>query len=277
MRVLVIASLLLATPAVADGLGPSPTHSPGFTTLLRHDSQSRAGGDITYFILDGDNPNDARIMRFDLHGQFVDANSGFGGYAQVPITYFSDDSGSETVLGNAELGMIFVPKLSTPDFGLAARVGLIVPSGPEGGFLDQDAFIHATGTLLRITDLYNVIPDATSLRLAASPMFRGGTFFGRVDVGIDVNLSDGDSNTNPETGFLLNIGGGVDLGSAALMGELATYRTFEDNSETLNVAAISVRGTGAVQPYGALLIPLEDDVGNTIDLGFLFGIEARLR
>jgi hypothetical protein len=249
---------------------PDAAHAPGFVTLLRQDATSRIGGDLTYHVLD--NGNDVTLLRLDLHAHYVNPTSGFGGYAQLPVTFAFGNGDSETGLGGAELGGIFIPKLSSPDIAVVLRAGLALPTVSD----DDGGFINLLATYLRPTDLYAQLPQAATLRLSASPMFRSGNFFARIDAGLDYNVFI-DQGDRVDPAFLLNLGAGVDLGSVALMGELSTLVTTADNSDSLTSAALSLRGhSGPVQPYAALLIPVDDDVSKVFDLGLLAGLESRL-
>ena len=109
-------------------------------------------------------------------------------------------------------------------------------------------------------------------------MIRSGNFFARLDAGLDINVYT-DGGDGPDPGILINLGAGVDLGSAAIMAELTTIKITGDGGGDFSItgAALSVRGhAGAVQPYGALLIPLDSDVQEVFDAGLLAGIEGRL-
>ena len=238
--------------------------------MLRQDANSRLGGDITYFVLDGS--ADATVLRFDLHGHYVDPASGAGVYAQVPVTWFSENDNTETVLGGVEVGGIYIPKFNTPGFGMVLRGGITLPTVSD----DDTALAGLVATYLRPIDLYAQIPKSSTLRLGASPMFRSGKFFARIDAGLDVNVYiDGSDTVDP--GIVLDLGAGFDFGNAAIMGELSTLAITGDNGESISSFALSVRGNaGAVQPYGALIIPMDSDVKQTFDAGLLAGIEGRL-
>lgn len=273
--------LLVLTTGVAhadDDVPPAAeaTAAPGFVNLDRQDAASRAGGDVTYLALDSE--SDVTLLRIDLHGHYVDPKTGFGGYAQVPIATYFGDGESGSAFGNLEIGGIFVPKLKSPEVGVVLHAGITLPTGPSPN--DEDGIVGAVAGYLRPADLYQVIPRSATLRLGASPMVRSGKVFGRVDLGLDVNLyiDDGDSEFSQDVDSAAHfaVGGGLDLGGAAVMGELSVLRIFEDDAESLVVGAVSVRGTGPkIQPYGALSIPLSpDDLGDVIDLGLTAGVEG---
>lgn len=276
MRIGVVAVVMLVSGTARGDELADPTRAPGFVTMLRQDANSRVGADLTYFVFDND--TDATLLRFDIHGQYVDPVSGAGFYAQVPIAYLtgagssvSGSGESETAVGGIELGGIYIPKLSTPGLGLVLRAGLTLPNAPD----DDSGLIGLIATFMRPIDVYAQFPKASTLRLGVSPIIRSGQFFARADLGLDVNVYVDEGDT-VDPGLVVDVGVGIDLGSAAIMGEITTLAVTGDGGDSLTSAAISARGTGSVQPYGALLIPVDDDVSDVFDLGLLFGVEGRL-
>src|SRR5689334_19185855 len=120
-------------PLVQDG---DPAKSPGFLSMDRQDGRSVVGAEAAYLFY-GNLPTGASItpVRFDLYGRYIDPDSGFGGYAQIPISYAklgdstSNMSQSYTGVGDLEIGGIYVPKISTPGLGLIVHAGLTLPTG----------------------------------------------------------------------------------------------------------------------------------------------------
>lgn len=273
MRILSVVVVAAASPAFAEELAADraqvePTHSPGFVTTLRQDGVSRAGADLTYLSLE--ESGNTTLLRLDLHGHYVEPASGIGGYAQIPLLLVNGPDDSETVLGGVELGMIYIPKLATPGFAVVLRGGVTLPTVEDDTF----AFAGLVATYLRPTDLYAQIPRSSTLRLAASPMFRSGPMFVRLDVGADINVyNDGGDTVDP--GVLLNVGVGLDLGTMAVMTELTTIAVTGDSQDAISAAAISTRFRAwVVQPYAALLFPVDDDAGDAFDGGLLVGLEG---
>lgn len=114
-------------------------------------------------------------------------------------------------------------------------------------------------------------------------MFRSGNVFGRIDVGFDLNLDVQDSDDTADPVLHVNAGVGIDLGTAAIMGELSNVYVFSDDEgdslgdKTINVFAVSARFVaGNAMPYVSLLVPLDDDSSEVIDLAVTLGVEARL-
>lgn len=274
---LLVAGVVVPGVAFADAVVPAdPAYAPGFVQIDRYDATSVAGGDVTYISVDGAG-DDLTLLRFQLGGRYVDPRSKVGGYLNLPITYASGNGDSVTALGNVEVGGIFLPRLGDSSTRLALHAGLTLPTADD----DEDVLVNAIAAVARPQDVYLAIPKGTSLRLGASPIFRSGNLFGRVDLGVDINLNNsGDDTSDPVVH--LNAGVGVDLGGAAIMGELSNVYVMSDNDadfsdKMINVFAISARFTaGSAMPYVSLLIPLDDDATDTIDVAFTAGLEARL-
>lgn len=252
-----------------------PARAPGFVQIDRYDATSVAGGDLSYVSLDGAS-EDVTVLRFQLGGRYVDRRSNVGGYVNLPITYASGNGDSLTAIGNLEVGGILLPKLGEGST-VALHAGLTLPTADD----DEDALVNILATTARPQDLFLAIPQGTSLRLGASPMFRSGNVFGRVDVGIDININNGGGGDESDPLVHVNAGIGIDLGGAAVMGELSNvYLTDGDadfSDRLINVFALSARFTaGKAMPYLSLLIPLDDNATSTIDLAFTAGLEARL-
>lgn len=248
-----------------------PLRSPGFSILDRGDATSKAGGELSYLLL-GDSA-EGTALRFDLHGQFVDRASGFGGYVQLPMSLLSGDSDSNFELSGVELGGLLAKQLS-PEMGIVVRAGVVLPTAQDDfGALIQNAI---TG-YARPSDIVNASPN-TIIRLSGSPMFRSGQLFGRIDIGLDF-LADSDDGDNSA---LLRIGPGIgfDGGSFALTGELVTMRSIGGDSEDddfITFAAISARmATGTTAPYVAVVLPVDDRVRDFFNAAITLGVEAAL-
>lgn len=277
MRTLVVvAGLAVPSIAAADvPTGSGPTE--GFVQIERFDENTVAGGDFSYISLD--EASDTTLVRFQLGGRFINPQSGIGAYATLPITYASNDDESVTALGNLELGGLMIRGIGTGGSKIALRAGITLPTADDE---IGDVFVNLAGATARPQDIYLAIPEGTSLRLSASPMFRSGNVFGRLDLGFDINLdSAGEDEADPIVHF--NAGVGVDLGGTAIMGELSNVYVLSDNDEAdfsdkmLNVFAISARFTaGTTLPYVSLLIPLDDNTTSGVDFALTAGIEAKL-
>jgi hypothetical protein len=274
MRKLMCALVLAAaTTAAADGTpAADPTQAPGFALIERFDGVSRGGADMTYFVLDGTGLG--TLLRFDLHGQMVQTESGFGGYLRLPITtYSASGTPRMTAVGNLELGGIYIPKLTTPGLGVVIHGGVTLPTGEKGKYAEIGVFTGA----MRPSDVYASLSRSSTIRLGVSPMFRSGIAFGRVDAGIDINVYLQDASELAKPGLHLDLGAGLDFGSVAVMGELSTILVTGKNGDSFAVAAISARGNaGVAQPYVSILLPLDKLTTDLFDVGLLLGLEAKI-
>jgi hypothetical protein len=262
----ILAIVAASTPAAA---------GPGFITLDRQDGSSFGGGELSYFFLDADN---ATALRFDLHGQYVDPASGFGGYLAVPIGHFSVDDPlfdiDATGVGNISLGGIYVPRMRSRDFGMIVHAGLTAPTASDNA--EDSLAVLATGSA-RLADYYLGIPEGVVMRFGVSPLFRSGQVFARIDAGADIVLSA--AGTDPDPLLRLDAGIGIDLGSAALTGELANifYTGEGSDDDALTTLAIGFRGyAGTVAPYAALVFPLDDEFDG-IDAIVTVGLDVMVR
>jgi hypothetical protein len=258
---------------------PDATHSPGFMTIERADATSRVGGEVSYlfFKSNGLVNSSATVLRFEPHGQYVDPHTGFGGYAQIPITYASGNGSSSTGIGDAEVGAIFVPRFADPDTGVVFHAGLTLPTGSSGV---DDSIANLFGGVSRINDLYLAIPEGLSFRGGVSPMIRQGALFARADISIDANLKSKNSNST-DTFVRINAGVGLDLGTVAVTAETTNIYTTKSSimgstgSSWVNTGAIAARmHAGNVQPYAALVLPIDKDSNDLMSAALTVGVEA---
>ena len=119
MKHLVVAAALLV-PALA---AADPEH---FVTIDRQDDSSRAGAELSYLFLNGNNSTTA--MRFDVHGQYVSAMTGLGGYVSAPFGYISGGNQSDQALGDIEVGAIYALRMADPDKKLILHGGITLPT-----------------------------------------------------------------------------------------------------------------------------------------------------
>lgn len=241
-----------------------------FVTLDRQDRHSFAGLEATFFSI-GNSDNDA--FRFDFHGQFMDPSQKFGGYLTLPATIITGDNGTSG-LGDLEVGGIYALPRQDPGFDLIFHAGITLPTGSRG----DGGLGNLVGSFGRITDFYDAIPRGVSLRFGGSPVWHRGQLIARADVGLDVNLSNDDANTNADTFVRLNFGIGADLHSVSLMGEFTNIYDTNDNGGWIDTAAFAVRfkGAGKLRPYVALVLPLDDDASGVLDVAFTVGVDSRI-
>lgn len=253
---------------------PDPTHGPGFVTIDRQDAQSRVGVEASYLFYNTNNSNSVTPLRFNGYGQYVDAASGFGGYASLPISYINVSppmgmSQSADGLGDLEVGGIWVPHISTPGVGVILHAGVTLPTGSSGKNTGDGAAANILVGLSRLDDYYLVIPKGVSLRLGVSPVFRSGQFFARADFAIDANMSDEDSGMtggkSADTILRVNLAAGADLGQVAVSAEVTNLYDSSANGTMfgdswIDTGAVAARfNSGQVQPYAAIVFPLDHD------------------
>jgi hypothetical protein len=267
MKLVVAAVLMVPVIAAAD-----PEH---FVTIDRQDDSSRVGAELSYqFLPKG---SDGTAMRFDVHGQFVDPMSGLGGYVSVPFGYVSGGGQSDEALGDIEAGAIFAVRTANPNSKIILHGGLTLPTEKSSAISQEVGLVTFAS---RLSDFYQIIPEGTSLRLGVSPMTRSGQLFVRADFGVDLNLSDSQSQT-AATLLRFQFGAGLDLGQAALMVESTNvYATGKNGASGgwINTAALSARlDAGTVYPYGALVLALDDDAKGVMDAALTVGLEGKIR
>ncbi|HLU67372.1 MAG TPA: hypothetical protein VKZ63_13900 [Kofleriaceae bacterium] len=250
--------------------------APVFMTMDRGDGESRVGGQLGWTFFDDDG-GDVTGLRFDVYGQYV-APSGLGGYGVLPISmlFFDTVAGdeSETAIGNVELGALYVIGGETADFVL--RGGITLPTADDE-LEGQIANVFAV--FPRLTDLAHAVPEGMALRLSASPILRSGQLILRADAGMDVFLA-AEGPDEPDPFLRLNVGGGIDTGTVAVLAELVNIGNLEEldgEDDFAHTAAISARfRAGSVEPGIAIGFPLDDALEDAIDFFIAAGIHGVL-
>jgi hypothetical protein len=271
MRVLAVL-VVLEGVAVADEVAPPPDANkpPGWLLIERLDGNSAAGGDVTYMLLDGD--GDTPVMRVDLHGRYVHPRRRLGGYIDVPVAVETGSGNDTAGIGDIELGGLFLPRFTSPEFGMTVHVGLTLPTGNT----DKSGVLNLLAAYARPEDLILSLPHGTSLRIGASPTFRSGNVFAKVAVGVDVNI-DQTGDQDADSVFRLGFGFGVDIGSFAVTAEISNLFPTNDAADTLAVGALGIRvPLGMYHPYAAVIIPLEDDTQAVYEVAVTAGLEVAL-
>lgn len=271
-------------PTAGPGLVVPGFVVPGFVVIDKIDASSRAGIQLSYVGLQGDAPDKPTLLRVAAHVRYVDKATGLGGYVQVPFSYASavgdSMSDSTTDLGNIEIGGIFAPKLDVPGIGLVLHAGVTLPTGESG----DAAVVGTLESFLALPDLYNSLPRGTTIKLGVSPTFRRGIVFARLDLGLDWNVDAKDAVIGK--GIHYNAGVGLDFGPAAVMLESENLSIMDQSNTTtgtqssgvtLNALAFSARLTrGAVSPYIAVVIPLDEDISDSFTFAATAGADLRI-
>lgn len=259
-RNLLLASLSAAL--LAPGLAVADTAFDPLS-MDRHTPTSTVGVDFGYEQWD-EPPGYDHITVFGITvGGHYMTPGGFGGYLAVPLSYIDYDYGigpirfndSELALGNIEAGFQYA-KWLRPDTAMVFHAGLALPTADDDGA----GLFQAYASVPRYGDLVQRWPNSTWLRLGLSPMGRSGKVFWRADLGLDLAIDDENGTNAGDIApvFRVNVGGGVDLGSAQLLGELVTdiidSNGGDDSASTLTLGARFVSGN--LRPGVGLLFPL---------------------
>jgi hypothetical protein len=276
-RIAIIAAVLavLSTPAAAQ-------RAPDFATLDRGDGYSKVGLDLAWISLD-DPTNYDSALHLGVYGQFV-SFSGLGAYLALPLSRSFGDGAEEGeadgggALGDFDLGGLYV--ISGADLSFVFRLGVVVPTASED---PGDFGTNFWGQQFRLTDIAMVNPDAWYARLSFSPLIHLSSLYLRGDLGVDIPFAEDDYRADPIG--RLNVGGGVDLGVAAVGLELATIFEADDDDEDLDdddedfysTAAVTARFMGAtLQPYLSLGMPLNEWLRERAPFFIAFGIQGVL-
>jgi len=246
-----LASVLVPSTALAS---PDTTFDP--LSMDRQTFRSTVNVDFGYEFWD-DPPlvNDITVFGLTIAGQYM-APSGVGGYAAIPLSYVSIDSplfdDSEFAVGNIELGGVYAKKVRH-NTSLVFHAGVALPTADDDGA----GGLQAYASVPRYGDLVQRWPNSTWLRLGFSPMGREGKLFWRADVGLDFALDDDNGGGDISPILRLNIGGGIDLGSVSLLGELVTNIVDSDGDDTASTFTLGARfASGNLRPGIGLLFPI---------------------
>ena len=229
----------------------------------------------------------ATVLRFEPHGQYVDPASGFGGYASLPISYLSESQGgmsqSATGIADLEVGGIFIPKLHQPNLAVVLTAGITLPTGSG---VDMSAMTlpgyaaNLIGLQSRLADYYLALPKGVTGRAGGAVLYRQGPLFLRGEAKLDVNFSVDSqfSNTGEASAIEVNLGAGYQAGDIAIMVESINLDITGDRGATIQEGAISARFSGgSIHPYGALILPLDDDAQRFLEWSLTAGAEMNLR
>jgi hypothetical protein len=265
----------LAAPAhaqVADPAAPPLRNTSLFPSMGPDGSGSQFGAQFGLIDPEGEG---TPIKRFDIHAAAM-SPSGIGGYLTIAGSHVEET----TEIGSLEVGGLWAKRGPTTD--LALRAGLVLPtsfgSDDEDGF--GSGFTHLISTALaRPSDLLTAAPDATTLRVAVSPMTRSGNFVARADAGIDIVLDSGNDGENPDPFLHLDLGAGFDNGKGAFLAEFSTLMPTEETDEMIHLLALTgaFHATEQASFYATISRPfgdvfLDDDLDVT---NVFFGVRGR--
>jgi len=242
-----------------------------FVTLDRSDETSRAGVELSYVTMDDQGDGNARYgVRFEGHGQLIHAATGLGFYETVSYGLISQDNGSsDEQLGDVELGGVYTRPVGAT-LRVTVHVGATLPSAQAG---DSDVQPLEVVFGSRIADRVLATDEAVTARLGGALLYRGERLFARLDVGFDGRIT-GPGRGRPQ----LRVAGGVGyvLGPALASAELTNLlHTSESRGENSLALAGRLRA-GRLQPYAALILPLDTDAGAFTSGALTVGVDVLL-
>ena len=268
MRALAVLVVMCGVAAADEPIDPNKP--PGWVQIERLDGNSWAGGDVTWLILDGD--ASTPVMRIDLNGRYVHPRRRLGGYIDVPVAVETGSGNDTAGIGDVEIGGLFLPRFTSPEFGMTVHVGLTLPTGNT----DKSGLLNLLASYAHPDDMYLALPHATSLRIGASPTWRAGNIYGKLAIGVDLNI-DQSGDSDADSVFRIGFGIGIDLGAVAITTELANLFPTNDAADTLSVFSLGARfATGMYHPYAALVVPLEDDTQAVYEVAITGGVQVAL-
>jgi hypothetical protein len=247
-------------------------------TMDRHTPVSTLDVDFAYVEYDVPSSVDLTVMGLGIGGQYV-SPLGFGGYLSLPLSYISyDDSflidDSELALGNIELGGLYASYFSSRA-AIVLHGGITLPTASD----ESVANLQPLASSPRYGDFVQRVLDSTWLRLGVSPMGRSGKLFWRADIGIDLALEEDRSPTYSPI-FRINVGGGIDLGSAHLLAEFVTVVVDDDDvdDEVASTLALGARFlSGNLRPGIGVILPFEfNGLSFEPDFAIVASLAARL-
>ncbi|MDB4960460.1 MAG: hypothetical protein JWP01_459 [Myxococcales bacterium] len=242
-------------------------------TMDRHTPDTTFGIDVGYEVWD-EPPGyrDITVFGLNIGGHYM-TPGGLGGYLNVPLSYVSLDipplvNDSELALGNVEAGIAYAKRFRG-NTALVLHAGVALPTADDDG---AGAF-QAYASVPRYGDLVQRWPNSTWLRFGLSPMGRSGVLFWRADVGLDLALDDDNAN-EISPAFHVNVGGGVDLGAAQLLGELVTNVIDTSGDDSASTFALGARFvSGNLRPGLALMFPVGfDDTNDALEFALVLSL-----
>lgn len=264
---------LLSLPAVvsAQAVGGQ---TPTFATMDRLDGESKLGTQLAWTFFDESLiGGDISTLRIDLYGHYV-TPGGLGGYGQLPVTMLFSDGDDENAIGNLEAGAMYVLPSNNGMFVFHGGITLPTADDDVGG-----AITNFYGAFARITDFALAYPETFWLRLGGSAIIHSGQLVLRVDGGLDVAMSS--EGEEPDPLLRLNVGGGLDTGTFAILGELATLGNIDNgvggDEDYIHTAAVTGRfNAGTVQPVVSLGFPLDEAIRDAVEFFVIAGIQGSI-
>jgi hypothetical protein len=267
----------LVTPAMAQAAPEDATFDP--LTMDRLTPDTTFAVDFGYEVWN-EPAGYRKITVFGLNvGGHYMTPGGIGGYLSIPLSYIDLDipilgiNDSEMALGNIEAGVAYAKRFSG-NTSLVLHGGIALPTADDDG----PGALQAYASVPRYGDLVQRWPNSTWLRLGLSPMGRQGILFWRADVGLDLAIND-DNSSSISPAFHVNVGGGVDLGAAQLLGELVTNVVDSTGDDSASTFALGARfASGNLRPGIGLLFPLGfDGLNDNLDFALVLSLAVHVQ
>jgi len=251
-----------AAPPVPAAVEAGPT----FLTLDRMDGTTRFGIQVGWDKLDQTSLSNGFLMRYEPYGQYVLPGGAVGLYGQVPISHTFNSNGPDSGgLANIDIGGFFMP-MHNQD--LILRGGLILATGPGTG--NTDAVSNIVANYERMTDLLQVAPGFTTIRLSASTLQQKDMLFFRADVGFDLAV-DKPAAATTNVYFRGNAALGIRATGVDVTLELVniaavngTVRSGSLADRFFHTAGFSLRTQGENQFHIGSVFPLDSDARGQI-------------
>ncbi|MBA3819710.1 MAG: hypothetical protein H0X17_12510 [Deltaproteobacteria bacterium] len=267
--------LLVGLPGLAAAQGSDPVFDP--LSMDRLTPRSTVSADLGYEVWDEPDGTEIDVMSLNLAGHFVN-DGGVGAYVTIPLSYLSlalpplfDET--DLALGNIEAGALLA-RVYGGSTALVFHAGVALPTASDGGAADFQGYAAFT----RFGDLVHRVPNSTWVRFGLSPMGRSGSLFWRADVGLDLALDD-DNAVEISPVLHLNVGGGIDLGSAVLIGELVNVIVDPDNDSDDSAATFTFGArfeSGNLHPGIGLLLPIDLDAFENFEFALVASLAVHI-
>ena len=242
------------TPATPES--GSPEVPLRFITMDRGAAGSEVGGAFSVSLA-SDEVGSSNGFRFDAHGRHALQQVPLSIYWAVPLSIASFQDDTEMALGNIEGGVLHL--LSHANHTIVLRGGLTLPTASA----DAGFFANLSGLFVRLADVAAISPETLWLRTSGSALGRAGRIVYRLDLGLDLPLSDADGF---EAEVFLRVNGavGLQLGRVQISTELVTSGAITGDGDLTDRFFHSLAGAihfpiRHVQAYAGLITPLDSD------------------
>jgi hypothetical protein len=268
----------LALLALTASLAAAEPRDPTFDSLSlgRLTPLSTIAFDFGFEVWDEPANTETNVYTINIAGHFVNRR-GIGGYFTVPLTYLDLQAGpvedSEMAFGNVEAGGIYT-KLFGRSTALLLHAGVALPTAEDDGA----AALQFIGSFTRLPDVALHVTNSTWLRTGISGMGRANSLVWRADFGLDLALDEDDA-VHYSPIWYVNVGGGIDLGSATLLAELANVISdADDNSDdSASTFTFGARfASGTLRPGIGILLPIDFDGADNFEWALVGSLAVRI-